>query len=185
MQGAQVAAVFEREIVMASWQVWHRELRRWPGLASAVVLSLAFMGLGAAFAERGPNVPAASSGGDGGWMSDARLVATFTGRSIDGEYEDGDTFHESYAADGTVAYRDKRRTSGGKWSVRSGTFCTIYDDDPSGGCYRVRQESENCFEFHFVARTEAEAEKDPRKPDWTARGWFPDKPSTCIEGESV
>lgn len=119
------------------------------------------------------------------WMSDAELTATFGGRSIAGEYENGDRFEETYAESGAVTYRDARRTSGGQWSVRAGTFCTIYDNDASGGCYRVRQPSKNCFEFHFVARTVSEAEEAPRKPDWTARGWFPDSPTTCVDGESV
>jgi hypothetical protein len=119
------------------------------------------------------------------WMTDADLSETFAGRDISGEYENGDTFDETYAADGSVRYSDARRTSSGKWSVRAGTFCTIYDDDPAGGCYRVRKESENCFEFHFVARTEEQAGKAPGKPAWTARGWFPDKPKTCADGESV
>ncbi len=165
----------------SAWR--QRGARRGMGLAPAVILSFSLLGPWAVIAEAGPDtaMPPALAG----WMSDERLVATFAGRSIDGAYENGDAFHESYAAGGSVTYRDGRRTSRGKWSVRAGTFCTIYDDDPSGGCYRVRQESENCFEFHFVARTEVEAERDPRKPDWTARGWFPDKPSTCVEGESV
>jgi hypothetical protein len=119
------------------------------------------------------------------WMSDANLTATFAGREIVGEYENGETFAETYRADGAVSYRDSVRASNGRWSVRSGTFCTIYDDDPSGGCYRVRRVSQNCFEFHFVARTTAEAEKDPRRPDWTARGWFPTEAKTCVDGESV
>ncbi len=119
------------------------------------------------------------------WMTDADLSATFAGREISGEYENGETFEETYAADGTVRYSDARRTSSGKWSVSAGTFCTIYDDDPAGGCYRVRKASENCYEFHFVARSEDQASKAPGRPDWTARGWFPDKPKTCIDGESV
>lgn len=119
------------------------------------------------------------------WMSNAELTATFRGQSIVGEYENGETFQETYAADGTVSYRDELRVSGGRWSVRAGSFCTIYDGDPSGGCYRVRQAGENCFEFHFVARTAAEAEKNPRTPHWTARGWFPKNPRTCVDAESV
>jgi hypothetical protein len=119
------------------------------------------------------------------WMAEAELTATFADRSIKGEYANGDEFQERYGEDGVVSYRDARHSSHGRWSVRAGSFCTIYQDDPSGGCYRVRQVSENCFEFHFVARTVAEVEKDPRKPDWTARGWFPDKPKTCVDGESV
>ena len=46
------------------------------------------------------------------------------------------------------------RECGGHWSVASGTFCTIYDDDPTGGCFRVQKTGANCFEFYFVARTE-------------------------------
>lgn len=119
------------------------------------------------------------------WMTDADLSATFAGRDISGEYENGVTFAETYAADGTVRYRDARRTSSGKWSVTAGTFCTIYDDDPAGGCYRVRKASENCFEFHFVARTEHQAGEAPGKPAWTARGWFANQPKTCVDRESV
>ncbi len=119
------------------------------------------------------------------WMSDADLTATFAGHAISGEYENGDTFDEAYVADGTVRYADARRTSSGKWSVRAGTFCTIYDDDPAGGCYRVQKAGDNCFEFHFVARTEEQAGKALGKPAWTARGWFPSKPKTCVDGESV
>jgi len=119
------------------------------------------------------------------WMTDADLTGTFAGRDISGEYENGDTFDETYARDGTVRYTDARRTSTGKWSVRAGTFCTIYDDDPAGGCYRVHKASENCFEFHFVARTQEQAGKAPGKPAWTARGWFANQPKTCVDGESV
>jgi hypothetical protein len=129
--------------------------------------------------------PFASGSANTVWMSDGELQTTFSGRSIAGEYENGDGFEETYASDGTVDYRDARRSSAGKWSIRAGTFCTIYDADPSGGCYRVHRAGENCFEFHFVARTTKEAETDPRKPDWTARAWFTDRPKTCVEGESV
>ncbi len=119
------------------------------------------------------------------WMSDSELSETFKGHRIDGHYDNGDTFEETYAANGEVTYRDDLRRSGGRWSVKSGTFCTIYDDDPAGGCYRVRRQGDNCFEFYFVARNEGEAMRDPRKPDWTARGWFPEKPSTCVDGQNV
>jgi hypothetical protein len=119
------------------------------------------------------------------WMAPEDLAATFGGRSIAGEYENGDTFEETYAEDGSISYRDVRRASAGKWSIRAGTLCTIYDADPSGGCYRVRRASENCFEFHFIARTEEQVETTPGKPDWTARGWLSNQPKTCVDGESV
>lgn len=142
--------------------------------AHRIVLTLAWI---VAMAVQGLASPA--------WMTDADLRATFAGRDISGEYENGDTFEETYAADGAVRYSDARRASSGKWSVGAGTFCTIYDDDPAGGCYRVRKASENCFEFHFVARTEDQASKAPGKPAWTARGWIANQPKTCVDGESV
>lgn len=128
---------------------------------------------------------AAGATSGGGFMSAAELMATFDGRTIDGHYENGDRFEETYAKGGVVSYRDAFRQSGGRWSVEANAFCTLYDDDPAGGCYRVRRDGENCFEFYFVARTEAEAKADPRTPHWSARGWFPDKPATCVDGKNV
>jgi hypothetical protein len=119
------------------------------------------------------------------WMSDSDLTETFKGKSVAGLYENGETFEESYGADGRVNYSDKDRMSGGKWSVQSGSFCTIYDDDPSGGCFRVRREGANCYEFYFIARDEVQADKNPRKPDWTAVAWFKGKVPTCKAGETV
>ncbi len=122
---------------------------------------------------------------EGGWMPDADLTATFSGKSVSGHYASGRTFEETYAADGQVSYAEDGYSSGGKWSVQAGSFCTIYDNDPAGGCYRVRREGANCYEFYFIARTEVQAKYDPRKPDWTARAWFKGQVPTCKDGASV
>lgn len=120
------------------------------------------------------------------WMNETDINRAFSGKTIDGHYSDGGTFIESYTSDGRISYQDQRRQQAGRWSVRSGTFCTIYDIDPTGGCYRVHKVSENCFEFYFAARTEEQAEKGPDdKPSWTARGWVKDVPSTCAENVGV
>lgn len=119
-----------------------------------------------------------------GFMAEADIRAALGGQAIDGHYRNGRTFSESYAADGRISYRDDYRASGGRWSLVNGAFCTIYDGDPSGGCFRVRRSGANCFEFYFVARTEEEA-KAPRKPDWTARGWRSDAKSTCVDGANA
>ena len=77
-------------------------------------------------------------------------------------------------------------TLGGHWSVTEGTLCTIYDGDPSGGCYRVALVDTNCYEFYFVSRTEAAAPGPPAgKPAWTARGALQGKPSACRDQPSV
>ena len=118
------------------------------------------------------------------WMAEEELKATFSGQSIDGHYPSGRTFRETFAEGGRVAYEDERRRSAGDWSIQAGTFCTIYDDDPTGGCFLVRRMSDNCFEFYFVSRTKAGASR-PGAPAWTAQAWLSSKPSTCVSGAEV
>ncbi len=118
----------------------------------------------------------------GNWMDAAGLTSTFKDKALEGEYASGRTFKETYRGDGGLRYQDDMRESGGHWSVSQGTFCTIYDDDPAGGCFRVQQIGANCFEFYFVARTEDKTPGPPdRDPSWTARAWISDRESTCKE----
>lgn len=130
------------------------------------------------------NAPAVRAD-NGGWMSNAELRTAFSGVTLEGKYGSGKPFSETYRADGRVAYQERGATIGGKWSVEAGTFCTIYDADPTGGCYRVRQVGANCFEFYFVARTEEKAQSEPGRPAWTARGSVTGKPGACTEEHSV
>jgi hypothetical protein len=118
------------------------------------------------------------------WLSEAEIRAALAGQTIDGRYPEGETFTETYEAGGKVRYRDGRHTTAGRWSIIEGTLCTIYDNDPTGGCFRVQRTSANCFEFYFVARTEYEASR-PREPDWSAQGWLSDRVSTCAVSDSV
>lgn len=127
--------------------------------------------------------PAASS--ETAWMSDTELAASFNGVTLNGHYASGREFTERYLASGRIEYTESEATVGGYWSIRSGTFCTIYDVDPAGGCYRVHRESENCYEFYFVARTQEQAEHNPRPPSWTARGSVEGKSPTCTDGAAV
>ena len=117
-------------------------------------------------------------------MSEDDIKAVLGGQAIDGHYRSGRTFSESYGADGRIAYRDEFRASGGHWSLVNGAFCTIYDGDASGGCFRIKRSGANCYEFYFVARTEDEAKK-PRDPDWTARGWLAKQKNTCVDGANA
>lgn len=116
------------------------------------------------------------------WMGKEELLSTFSGVTIDGQYEDGRQFTEIYRGDMALAYSEGPRETTGHWSVISDTFCTIYRGDPSGGCFRVTRIGENCFEFYFVARTEAQVRRrNEGKPGWTARGWIKGSPATCVE----
>jgi hypothetical protein len=120
------------------------------------------------------------------WMSEAELNRAFAGKTIDGHYESGVTFTETYRRDGTIDYREESRQLAGRWSLVNGTFCTIYDTSPTGGCFRVHQVSRNCFEFYYQARTETEARRPEQgRPGWTARAWRTSDPATCKEMPTV
>ncbi len=139
--------------------------------------------LGLALIAALPQAASAQSIGD--FMSGKDIAATFNGVAIEGRYGDERAFHERYRETGRVEYRERGLTSGGKWSVEADTLCTIYDGDAAGGCFRVKKVSGNCYEFFFVARTEIEAHRDPRKPAWTARGSIVGGKGACQEESTV
>lgn len=116
------------------------------------------------------------------WMGAEELKLAFNGVTIDGHYSDGRHFTERYRDDSGLEYYEGPREVSGHWSVVSDTFCTIYANDPSGGCFRVARVGSNCFEFYFVARTEDQVRKrEDGKPGWTARGWVKGRKATCQE----
>jgi len=120
------------------------------------------------------------------WMNEDDLRHAFAGKTIQGQYATGKSFTESYKADGAISYEERDVAYRGHWSLQAGTFCTIYDTDPAGGCYQVRKVGDNCYEFYFVARTEQEAaEEGPGAPSWTARAAVSDRDPTCSDKPSV
>jgi len=120
------------------------------------------------------------------WLSDAEIMQRFNNATIDGRYASGKAFTERYGNDGHLIYSERGVTLGGHWSVTEGTLCTIYDNDVSGGCYRVSRVAPNCYEFYFVSRTE-EAAPGPNDgtPRWTARGAVQGQASSCKDEPSV
>jgi len=120
------------------------------------------------------------------WLADGEIAAALKGKTIEGRYASGRAFTERYDLGGRVKYEEDGATIGGRWSITSGTLCTIYDNDPAGGCFRVARVSENCFEFYFAARTEA-ATPGPKgsAPLWTARGAVDGQTAACADGASV
>lgn len=119
------------------------------------------------------------------WLLEAELREAFTGVTLDGKYGSGKPFTESYGRDGRIEYRERGTIIAGKWSILSGSLCTIYDTDPTGGCYRVKKVGSNCYEFYFVARTEQQARTEQGRPAWTARGSVQGRDGTCAEQHSV
>lgn len=133
-------------------------------------------------------LPAYAEGPTTNWMHGSELKSAFAGTTIEGTYADGRPFEESYFDSGRLKYVEamRNRVQHGNWSIVSGTFCTIYDIRPTGGCFRVRRQSANCYEFYFQARTKKEARNPgPGRPTWTARGWRKGEPSTCNERPAV
>lgn len=120
------------------------------------------------------------------WMDEAAIRQTFAGKTIQGLYANGRAFTETYKADGSIEYSERDAAYHGHWSLQAGTFCTIYDTDPTGGCYSVTQVGDNCYEFYFVARTEEEAAiQGPGPPHWTARAAVSDRDATCSDKPAV
>jgi hypothetical protein len=120
------------------------------------------------------------------WLGDSELVEQFKNTTINGRYANGKAFTETYAADGRLTYVEAGVSLAGHWSVREGTFCTIYDADAAGGCYRVTRVGPNCFEFFFVSRTEETAPgPTDGTPRWTARAAIQGKPTACKDEPAV
>jgi hypothetical protein len=120
------------------------------------------------------------------WLSANEIESGLGGKTLEGMYASGQRFTERYLQGGQLEYIESGVVMTGHWSVRAGTLCTIYDSDPSGGCYRVARSASNCYEFYFVSRSEDAAPGPPNvKPDWTARGAVDGQADACKAGEHV
>lgn len=120
------------------------------------------------------------------WLSESELRTALAGKTLDGQYANGRAFTESYGEDGRLWYLEAGNKIYGHWSITAGSFCTIYDTDSSGGCFRVAKVSKNCFEFYFVSRTEDAAPgRDGDKPKWTARASVSGEDEACKDEVAV
>lgn len=122
--------------------------------------------------------PEEPAGGD--WLVGEAVSREFAAKTLSGTYRGGEGWRESYNADHTLSYLDSRGPMTGHWSTEGKTFCTIYNEVSTGGCYAVRRLSANCYEFTFVTYSVEEARSAPLPAtDWHARGWRIEAPSTC------
>jgi hypothetical protein len=120
------------------------------------------------------------------WLTNTEIETVLKGQTLEGVYETGRRFTERYLENGRVEYTEGSMTMEGHWSATEGTLCTIYDSDPTGGCFRVSRSARNCLEFYFVSRSEAAAPgPSDTKPDWTARGALGGRLEACPETSSV
>ena len=123
----------------------------------------------------------AAVGGAGPSLAGERMFGfemekAFAGQTLDGIYDNGSFFSETYFEDGSIRYHDIQGADSGQWSVEDDTFCTFYESS-SGACFVVERDGENCFTF-FQA---LEGDDGRPVPDttWTSRGWRRGADSTC------
>lgn len=114
------------------------------------------------------------------WLDASQISKALAGRTLDGVYAGGRRFSERYLEGGALEYSENGHVLRGHWSITEGTLCTIYDTDPTGGCFRVAPAGGNCFEFYFVSRSEEQAPGPADvAPHWTARGAVEGSPDAC------
>ena len=112
----------------------------------------------------------------------ADLAKTFAGMTMDGVYQNGEAFSETYEASGSIRYRDTRGSDQGKWSVQGEMFCTFYKDQ-QGACFFVEHETGNCFTFYEPRKAE-DGHLEPQL-NWSSRGWDHKHPRTCSTAPEV
>ncbi len=118
--------------------------------------------------------PVSASAGER--MFGFEMEKTFSGQTLDGVYENGSFFSETYFEDGSIRYHDVEGADSGQWSVEEDTFCTFYEA-ASGACFFVERDGDNCFTF-FQA-VEGDGSGLVPSPTWTSRGWKRGTESTC------
>ncbi len=114
-----------------------------------------------------------ASAADTRWLGDKDLFFVFVGREVAGDYANGVSFTETYRKIGKAEYRDTKNTLEGTWTITQSTLCTHYAEG-GGGCFRVSQQSLNCFEYWLLTDDGEFANKN-----WIARGWQAKYPPTC------
>src|SRR5512145_145337 len=127
-------------------------------------------------------VPSAGAARD--WMGEDAMRTAFIGKTLDGQYVNGERWTETYTADGRLDYRESIRKGVGYWYFRGHVFCTFYDPGQglNGGCFTTLQPSSNCYEFYVAGLNEGEIDKETSPGpggSWVARAWRRGEPSTC------
>ena len=114
-------------------------------------------------------------------MSEAEIRKELIGPPMTGTYVDGRPWDETYYPDGHIIYHDLDNNWQGEWSFRGNGFCTYYNDEANGGCWRIVKTSENCYEFYAIGRLGKDGKGAGDKSiRWVARGWRASLASTCI-----
>ncbi len=134
------------------------------------------MRLATAFLAICAGLLASGDAGAGQRLFGFEIGKIFSGMTLDGIYEDGTFFSETYFDDDSIRYHDVNGADSGEWSVKGDTFCTFYESQ-QGACFYVERDGDNCFTF-FEAIEDASGKTSPADT-WTSRGWNRERHSTC------
>jgi len=119
-----------------------------------------------------------------GPLKASEVEKLFYGKTMTGEYADGQAWAEKFGTDGTSHYSQNGKVFIGKMSMKGDFICFQYAPDTgfSGGCFEVWKRSENCFDFYSINGSgQPSASYDQKRYGraWDARAWYPQKKSTC------
>jgi hypothetical protein len=115
------------------------------------------------------------------WLTPDEVRAQIVGRVTEGTYNDGRAWNEDARADGTTTLIEEGARSVGIWFFdESDHLCFRYSGgEATGGCFRYRRISENCYDHMFQANPVDE----PGIPagTWISNGllWRKHEPRTC------
>ncbi|MEZ5922782.1 MAG: hypothetical protein R3D57_00185 [Hyphomicrobiaceae bacterium] len=127
-------------------------------------------------------VGAASALDQDGFFGEDEIRQLVSGITFEGDFTDGVKWREAYHTDGSLAYESRGSSWIGDWHADGELFCTFYRGVIDGGCYLVRQVSNNCFYF-YVAGVGLDQPSMTRSVEdrktWYARGWRTNAASTC------
>jgi len=117
-----------------------------------------------------------------------QTVEALQGKTLIGEYPDGAQWSETFNADNSTLYREGNFQVIGQMEERDTVVCFSYPSEQNltGGCFEVWRRSENCFDFYGTEyatsmKTSASETQKTMSIAWSARGWFANMPSTCVE----
>ncbi|MEM7694982.1 MAG: hypothetical protein AAF318_11060 [Pseudomonadota bacterium] len=145
------------------------------------LVALLILSVPAAATAPPPATPPATPFGP---MSRADIESDLFGRTIEGHYASGEAFAETLSRDLTSHYTDPDATTTGVMSFDGNALCFAYPEvgDMSGGCFRVWQRSQNCFDFYVhddAGKPRAGFAAQLIGTDWTARVWRTDAEPSC------
>lgn len=105
------------------------------------------------------------------------------GTRLAGEYPSGRQWAEQINSDGSTIYVEDGKISAGRTTINGPIICFTYEREPlQGGCFEVWRRSDNCFDFYA---SDSDASLDDRRfgQGWSARGWYSNKPATCVSDQ--